>query len=489
MAYADKQIWTNGQIVVSDDDQPYWVSGNVHHIHTEPSVKTFGYTTIGGSGSYKTNFVRGCEGTPTSDGEVTSMSVYVANNWTSGEKMKLGLFDSSGNLLAETIERSDGGTSGTWQDFTFSSNPTVTADTKYLLGFLSDNNIQFRYDTAIGESEPNQSTTYPNFPDPVNVSTGYQFSIYATYTESGTGYTLTADTASFTITGISTGLPITRKVVADTNAFAFLGMAMELAVIRKLIPETRSFTFTGITAGLSIIRKIAPEVGVFTLTGIAAGLAITHKILAETGAVVLTGIEVTLGVARKIVASATNFALTGIQTAIKRVYQLSLDSSSFILAGIDIGFISIRKLIVDTASFTLLGSDSILSFVRKFVTETASFSLEGTAVAIVYNQLQDYTLIAETVAFNLVGKNNILKFIRKIMADVNNFNLIGIDALVSRLYTLLAELGGFTMLGKNAITQIARKMQLSAGTFIFTGVIATLRKRGKAGLTIFGITL
>lgn len=146
---------------------------------------TFGYTSVGALNSFKLDDVRGAEGTPSSDGTVDSITVYINSSWTSGEEQKCAIYDSSGNFIAETEELTTGGDG--WITFNFASPPSVTSGSKYLIGVYQDDNIQYKYDNTSGLTSPNYSgvDTYPTWPDPVGTSTAFQFSIYANYSEGG----------------------------------------------------------------------------------------------------------------------------------------------------------------------------------------------------------------------------------------------------------------------------------------------------------------
>lgn len=158
---------------------------------------TFGYTTVGASTSGKRHDIRGSEGAPSANGTVDSISTYVASGWTSGEAQRFGIFDSSGNFIDETAESTAGGSG--WITLNFSSPPSVTSGTTYLIGFYQDNTITYSYDSTSGLTSPSedQGSGYPTWPDPVGTSTAFQFSVYATYSTAGTTYN---DTVSETVT-------------------------------------------------------------------------------------------------------------------------------------------------------------------------------------------------------------------------------------------------------------------------------------------------
>jgi hypothetical protein len=142
---------------------------------------TFGKTDIGGSNVSTSDDIRGCQGTPASNGSATSMTAYI-DGWGAGEKIKFALYNASDDsLVASTVESEVGGATG-WHTLSFSPAVTVSSSTTYLLAVYADSFMSFFRDTEAGEYPNQNNTGYPTWPDPVVTSTGYQFSVYCTYT-------------------------------------------------------------------------------------------------------------------------------------------------------------------------------------------------------------------------------------------------------------------------------------------------------------------
>jgi hypothetical protein len=89
-------------------------------------------------------------------------------------------------MLPATDERSSGG--GGWVTFTFSSTVSVNRTNTYLLAIWSDSTVTLYFDAAVGEEFPNDGETYNGWPDPVTTGTGWEFSVYCTYTETSGGH-------------------------------------------------------------------------------------------------------------------------------------------------------------------------------------------------------------------------------------------------------------------------------------------------------------
>jgi hypothetical protein len=111
-------------------------------------------------------------------------------------------------------------------------------------------------------------------------------------------YTLTAETAAFTLTGNAAGLTVARTLTAETAAFTLTGNDAGLTVARKLTADTATFTLTGNDANLVYTPvgtyTLTADTAAFTLTGNAAGLTVARVLTAESGAFALTGNAATL---------------------------------------------------------------------------------------------------------------------------------------------------------------------------------------------------
>ena len=89
--------------------------------------------------------------TSTSVVSAQSISAYIACT-TSAKNMKAAIFDSSGNLISSTTEKSVP-TGTTWQTFNFASPPILTASTQYVLVVWSSSGsgtADLRYSSTIG---------------------------------------------------------------------------------------------------------------------------------------------------------------------------------------------------------------------------------------------------------------------------------------------------------------------------------------------------
>lgn len=124
---------------------------------------------------------------------------------------------------------------------------------------------------------------------------------------------LTAETGSFTETGVAAGLIADRAIAADTGSFALTGIAATLSPSgASLTAETGSFTETGIAAAFSVARNLVAETGTFTHTGVDAGLTTDATLAADTGSFTHTGQDATLTAGVMLAAETGAFTHTGV---------------------------------------------------------------------------------------------------------------------------------------------------------------------------------
>jgi len=75
----------------------------------------------------------------------------------------------------------------------------------------------------------------------------------------GTGYTLTADAGSYTITGSDASLLFDRSLSAESGSFSITGSDASLLLDRSLSAEQGSYSITGSDATLRINRSLSAE--------------------------------------------------------------------------------------------------------------------------------------------------------------------------------------------------------------------------------------
>ena len=120
-------------------------------------------------------------------GSAQSISVGI-DSWPAGAKCKCAIYDAAKNFIAETEEKTDGGTG--WVVFSFASPPDLSV-ADYILIVWADSAVYMKANPGgPASSYWYQAATYGTFPTPIGDPTSsYYKSIYCTYTVSGAGWT------------------------------------------------------------------------------------------------------------------------------------------------------------------------------------------------------------------------------------------------------------------------------------------------------------
>lgn len=161
---------------------------------------TFGYTSQGASeGAWGANDAIGTvvNALVSSSGIVDSVSFYQGTFNNTGAAAKGFITDSSLSILTNGITSSSGDISGTsvvtLRTLTFSTSPTISSGASYYPWIVIGNaTSSITFDSAVGSSGDVKYETDNNFSSPTNPSSvtdltnGDRYSIYATYTPSGT---------------------------------------------------------------------------------------------------------------------------------------------------------------------------------------------------------------------------------------------------------------------------------------------------------------
>lgn len=168
----------------------------------------------------------------------------------------------------------------------------------------------------------------------------------------GAGYTLTAGTGAFSLTGVAAGVTAQRKLTADAQSYTLTGVAASLSYGRTMTADVGAFTLTGVATGLTAARKLTADAQSYALTGVAAGLTAARSLSASVGAFTLSGVDAGLSYS----------GATG--------YTLTAAAGAFVLTGVAAGLVAARSLATSTASFTLTGNSASFSpTMEEFVDE------------------------------------------------------------------------------------------------------------------------
>ena len=257
------------------------------------------------------------------------------------------------------------------------------------------------------------------------------------------GYTITAELGTFTLTGNSASLLANRKLTTVVGTFAFTGSAVGLL---------KGYTLVAVT-------------GIFTLTGNAAGLILARQFTAATGPFILTGNVANLRRDYTLTTNAGVFSHTGNVTNLIKGRTLTANIGAFTLTGNVVGLISARRLISSVGVFTFTGNAVGILANRILTANVGVFTFTGNAAILTKSGVGAYTIIANVGVFTFNG---------------NAVNLV-------KGRILIANVGTFTFTG-NAVGILAiHKLIVVPGIFILSGKIVNLVYSNPQ--VIFGLTL
>lgn len=198
------------------------------------------------------------------------------------------------------------------------------------------------------------------------------------------GYTLSAASGSFTVTGAAAGLGAARALVSTAGAFVLSGQSAGIGSARAIVSGLGAFAVTGQSAGIATTRSVAAGSGAFSLVGQGAGLVAARSIVPSAGAFVLTGQGA--GLSRGAVVGATPgaFVLTGQAVSLYHGITVSTGVGAFALAGQSVSMSVTRRLAAGTGQFIVVGIDASLAafrvlYVGGAFTADASGTFTGTA--------------------------------------------------------------------------------------------------------------
>lgn len=306
---------------------------------------TFGYTSIGATNDFNSG-TEGSVFTAPSSGTVTKLTTYGSHVF--------GDFTIDNALYSETsnhpnvplaISSAVNVTTTGWVDSNTISQAISNGVNYWLMIWAHGGNQITRSDTGAANQSVNQSSgeSYSTWPNPYGTpifQLNIVYSIYATYTASGSTYTLTAAGGVYDITGTAAGLKYSHKVTALSGTFTVSGTDVTLRAIRKLTVSGGTYLISGSSAGL--------DKG-FTLT--AAG-----------SSYLITGTSVALRIARKISAASATFTISGTAAILDKGRTITPVSGVFTITGTAVTFIVAHKIIAGSGVYDILGSTVNLTY-------------------------------------------------------------------------------------------------------------------------------
>ncbi len=245
----------------------------------------------------------------------------------------------------------------------------------------------------------------------------------------GGGYTLTADAATFTETGVAATLRAARKLAAAQAAYALTPGATGLRKGYPLAAQSATYAVTANATALRAARRLAAAQATYTVTASASGLRRGYTLTAGAQTFTLTAFDVGLKAARKLSATQATFVETGNAAGLRAARKLAAVSATYTLTGYDANLVYTAPqsytLTADAASYSLTGQPAVfraarrmtaqattytftanatgLKATRKLASDPASFVLTANDAALIYTPRVHYTLTVESAAFLLTA--------------------------------------------------------------------------------------
>lgn len=107
--------------------------------------------------------------------------------------------------------------------------------------------------------------------------------------EATIGFSILADTGSYTLSGLPIPLLYGRSIAADAASILLQGQTTPLRLSRLLSADPRSYQFSGVDAGILLGRLLDAGAAAYTVDGTSAGFLASRRISAESVAYLASG--------------------------------------------------------------------------------------------------------------------------------------------------------------------------------------------------------
>jgi hypothetical protein len=310
----------------------------------------------------------------------------------------------------------------------------------------------------------------PSTPEMVSTPVGTDYATVSAVI--ATGYTITIDSGSYTLTGSAVGLVYGRRVVIDSGSYSLTGTAVNLARGQRIVIDSGSYSVTGTNANLLFARSIIIGAGSYALNGTAVGLVAGRVIVANAGSYAYSGTDVTLTLTtgRTITIDSGSYSLTGSDVGLAFGRRVGIDSGSYALSGSAVNFLYARRVTIDSGSYALSGTAVNLVTGRRIVIDSGSYSLSGSAVGTLYGR----RIVADVGSYTYSGSAVGLAISRSIVIGAGSYALTG--SAVNVLYgrRVLIEGGAYTVTGSAVGLVASRRLIVDSGSYALTGTDVAL---------------
>lgn len=151
--------------------------------------------------------------------------------------------------------------------------------------------------------------------------------------------------------------------------------------------EGGSITLTGADGSLLVDRVVGADAGAFTITGQDASLLTGLTLTADGGVYSISGADAELLIGRILTADTSDFNITGSDATLtySSGTTLTADPGVFIITGQDAELICGRRIEIESGSFAIAGADADLLLSRILNAESGAITMTGQDVTLNYS--------------------------------------------------------------------------------------------------------
>lgn len=251
-----------------------------------------------------------------------------------------------------------------------------------------------------------------------------------------------------------------------------------------LTAEGGSCTITGTTVSLLKSSVLNAEAGSCILTGQVVGLLKSHILVADSGSYVLTGQDVNLLIGRCVVADSGVYTITGTALDMLKSSILSADSGIYLLTGQDVSLLKSSLISADAGTYNITGIavDLLKSFLLS--AEVGDYIIIGQDVTLTYTST-GYVLTCDAGTFNVTGQDASL--LKNSLLSANAGSIIITPATTYLVYDKPKTVwdGGATTWDGTSASDNMKKIKAGATTFTKSKSASSTFKKSKSGSTTF----
>lgn len=287
-------------------------------------------------------------------------------------------------------------------------------------------------------------------------------------TSSG-GYTLTADSGSYTHTGTALGLVVSRRIDLQAGSYSISGTQLSLAYNRRLDLESGSYAIAGSNVGLLRQYPLIISAGNYSLTGTTLDLLVSRRFDLETGTYSITGSDLVLTHDHVLLAEEGSYSLVGNDLGLIVLRQLSLDSGTYEIIGTDLDLVVSSDYFfeLEAGTYSLTGSDISLRYDRRLDIESGSYEVVGSSISLTTSS--EYSILVEAGTYLVSGTDLSLRIDRVLNCEAGSYDISGSDLGLVKGYALQLESGSYEVTGSSLNLLTTRFLFAASGTYVITG--------------------